>query len=81
MYSDLCYVWYWSYGLDGHLVNICHTGPSKAKFITTFTEPHFFKRQSSYTLIVASVSRNGEFSQLWELIGAHQEKKLWGIPH
>ena len=32
MYSDLCYVGYWSFGLDGHLVNICHTGPSKAKF-------------------------------------------------
>ena len=28
-----------------------------------------------------SASRNGEFSQLWELLGAHREKKLWGIPH
>ena len=28
-----------------------------------------------------SASRNGEFSQLWELLGADREKKLWGIPH
>ena len=28
-----------------------------------------------------SAFRNGEFSQLWELLDADWEKKLWGIPH
>ena len=28
-----------------------------------------------------SVARNGEFSQLWELLEANWEKILWGIPH
>ena len=30
---------------------------------------------------LSSVAINGEFSPLWELLGAEREKKLWGIPH
>ena len=41
-----------------------------------------FKRREKFRILTEnSVSRNGEFSQLWELLGAHREKKLWGIPH
>ena len=32
-------------------------------------------------MFFTSASRNGEFSQLWELLEAGWEKLLWGIPH